>query len=189
MISEDLGYQKSRKVNRILALVISGIYVMVVLPLIGIFISLFLDSLFRFPKIFLFPMNIIISIIFLIIGVIFGIWSNFEIYRTGKGSPVPLKGTHTTELVFKGPYKYSRNPMVFGYILLWLGLGFLFNSIFLILGFTLIISLLLIILVKFWEEKNMTNRFGKSYLEYKSRVSFLIPLPQKKSNQETIKNE
>ncbi len=83
-------------------------------------------------------------------------------------------------LVIRGPYKYTRNPMIFGYILMWVGLGFLFNSIFLLLGFTLIIIILLIILVKSWEEKNLEKRFGKLYIEYKSKVSFLIPLPSKK---------
>jgi len=62
---------------------------------------------------------------------------------------------------------------------MWVGLGFLFNSIFLLLGFTLIITIFLIIVVKVWEEKNLEKRFGTSYIEYKSKVSFLIPLPSK----------
>ncbi len=181
MMNETLKDQKTRKLKRILALIFSGIYVIVVLPIIGIIVSLFLDTLFGLPDIFPFPLNILVAVIFLAIGFFFAIWSNFEIYRSGKGSPVPLKGTHTTELVIKGPYRYSRNPMVFGYILFWMGLGFLFNSVFLLLGFTVIITILLILLVKFWEEKNMTKRFGESYLEYKSKVSFLIPFPPKKN--------
>ncbi len=62
---------------------------------------------------------------------------------------------------------------------MWVGLGFSFNSIFLLLGFTLIVTIILIILVKVWEEKNLEKRFGTSYIEYKSKVSFLIPLPSK----------
>ncbi|MFX1436345.1 MAG: methyltransferase family protein, partial [Promethearchaeota archaeon] len=157
-MSEISGDQNVRKFKRILALIISGIYVVILLPIIGILVSLFLDSLFGFPEIIPFPVNIMVAVIFLVFGFFFAIWSNFEIYKTGKGSPVPLKGTHTTELIIKGPYKYSRNPMVFGYILFWLGLGFLFNSIFLIIGFTVLITVLLIILVKLWEEKNMIER-------------------------------
>ncbi len=64
---------------------------------------------------------------------------------------------------------------------MWVGLGFLFNSIILLIGFALIITILLIIMVKVWEEKNLEKRFGTSYLEYKSKVSFLIPLPSKKT--------
>jgi len=156
------------------------IYVIIVLPIIGISISLYLDSILGFSWIIPYPINIFIGIIFLTIGFFWAIWSNIEIYRIGKGSPVPLKGTQTEVLVVKGPYRYSRNPMIFGYLLLWVGLGFLFNSIFLLVGFTLFITLLLIVVVKFWEEKNLIKRFGDSYLEYKSKVSFIIPFPSKK---------
>jgi protein-S-isoprenylcysteine O-methyltransferase Ste14 len=76
------------------------------------------------PKIIPFSLNISVAILLLGIGFFFAIWSNFEMYRSDKGSPVPLKETHTAELVIKGPYKYSRNPMVFRYILFWIGLGF-----------------------------------------------------------------
>jgi len=169
IIVED---QKTRKIKRILALLFSGIYVIIVLPIIGVLVSLYLDSLVGFSGIILYPINIFVSIIFLTIGFSLAIWSNFEIYRSGKGSPVPLKGTHTIELVVKGPYKYSRNPMVFGYILIWIGLGFLFNSVFIIFGFTFIITILLIVVVKLWEEKNMTKRFGKSYLSIKIEYHF-----------------
>ncbi len=176
----EIEKNNDRRVKRILALVFSGIYVIIVLPIIGVLVSLYLDSLLGFPEIILYPINIIISIIFLAIGFYWAIWSNVELYKMGKGSPVPLKGTHTTVLVAKGPYKYSRNPMIFGYILIWIGLGFLFNSIFLLFGFTLFIILLLIVVVKLWEEKNLIKRFGNSYLEYKSKVSFIIPFPSKK---------
>ncbi|MFX0000341.1 MAG: methyltransferase family protein [Candidatus Hermodarchaeota archaeon] len=129
-------------------------------------VSLYIDSLFNFPKFVPIPINMIIAIILLVNGFFWAIWSNIELYRRGKGSPVPLKGTHTTVLVIKGPYKYTRNPMIFGYILIWIGLSFLINSIFLLLGFTLIIIILLIIFVKVWEEKNLEKRFGNSYTEY-----------------------
>ncbi|MFX1380293.1 MAG: methyltransferase family protein [Promethearchaeota archaeon] len=178
-MSEVKEDQKTRKIKRILALIFSGIYVVIILPLIGIFVSLYLDTLFSFPRIIPYPINVLVAVIFLLTGLSFAIWANFEIYQTGKGSPVPFKGTHTIELVIKGPYKYSRNPMVFGYILFWISLGFLFNSIFLTLGFTSLITIFLIIVVKLWEEKNMIKRFGEPYLVYKSRVSFLIPLPPK----------
>ncbi|MFX0022337.1 MAG: methyltransferase family protein [Candidatus Hermodarchaeota archaeon] len=182
-MNENFEEQKTRKPKRILALILSGIYVLIVLPIVGIFVSLYLDSLIGWSQIIPYPFNMIVAVIFLATGFLFGIWSNIEIFRTGKGSPVPLKGTHTTELVIKGPYKYSRNPMVFGYILFWLGLGFAFNSPFLTIGFAAFVTIILIILVKLWEEKNMTKRFGNAYVEYKKGVSFLIPFPSKKKSQ------
>lgn len=180
MSEVEIDKNYSRKIKRILALIISGVYLVIILPTIGILVSLYIDSLFNFPEFIPFPFNIIISILILINGFFWGIWSNFELYKRGKGSPVPLKGTHTLVLVIRGPYKYTRNPMVFGYILMWIGLGVLFNSIFLLSGFSLIITILLIIVVKVWEEKNLEKRFGNTYKEYKKKVSFLIPLPTKK---------
>jgi protein-S-isoprenylcysteine O-methyltransferase Ste14 len=32
-----------------------------------------------------------------------------------------------------------------------------------------------------WEEKELTERFGKTYLDYKARVPFLIPRLRRKS--------
>lgn len=179
-MKQDLGENKTRRSKRILALIFSGIYVIVVLPIIGVIVSLNLDLVFGLPNILPYPVNIIIAILVLIFGLFWAIWSNIEIYKSGKGSPVPLKGTQTTVLVVRGPYKYTRNPMIFGYVLFWLGLGLLFNSVFLSFGLTLIITLLLILFVKLWEEKNLVKRFGDSYLQYKSRVSFVIPFPPKK---------
>jgi protein-S-isoprenylcysteine O-methyltransferase Ste14 len=72
--------------------------------------------------------------------------------------------------------------MVFGYILIWVGLGFLFNSYTLLLGFSLLVAALLILFVKIWEEKDLESRFGDSYRDYKNRVSFLIPIPPKRQN-------
>jgi protein-S-isoprenylcysteine O-methyltransferase Ste14 len=173
--------KNNRRTKRILASIFSGIYVVIIFPLLGVLASVYLDSIARLPKILPFPLNIIVAILVLIFGFYWALWSNLEIFRSGKGSPVPLKGTQTVVLVIKGPYKYTRNPMVFGYILFWIGLGFLFNSIFLLFGFSALITLLLILFVKLWEEKNLEKRFGRSYSEYKKRVSFLIPLPSKRN--------
>jgi len=91
--------------------------------------------------------------------------------------PVPREGTQTRRLVTSGAYRYTRTPMVFGYLLIWIGLGFLFNSLFHTIGVTSIVTAGLIAFVKLWEEKNLEKRFGEPYIQYKKKVSFLIPLP------------
>ena len=171
--------EDSRRFKRIFALIWGGFIVVFVLPIIGYLTSIQLDSLLGIHMNIPLPLNIILAIFFLINGFFWGIWANVELYRIGKGSPIPLKDTQTTFLVAKGPYKYSRNPMIFGYILIWVGLGFLFNSFFLLIGFTTIVTILLVLLVKLWEERNLEKRFGESYRNYKTKISFLIPLPEK----------
>jgi protein-S-isoprenylcysteine O-methyltransferase Ste14 len=169
----------SRKKKRILVLIGSGIYVIIIMPIIGILVSMAMDNLLNLPKIIPPPYNLVVAPIFLIVGFFWSIWANIEIYKRGKGSPVPFKDTHTLNVVSSGPYKYTRNPMIFGYVLIWIGLGVLINSFFLTVGFALIILIVLIVIVKVWEEKNLEKRFGSHYLEYKKNVSFIIPFLKK----------
>jgi len=169
----------SRKKKKIYVLIGSGIYVMIILPIIGILVSMALNNLLNLPKIIPTPYNFVVAAIILIVGFFWAIWSNIEIYKRGNGSPVPFKDTHTLNIVTSGPYKYTRNPMIFGYILIWIGLGILINSFFLTVGFSLIILILLVLVVKLWEEKNLEKRFGNQYLEYKEKVSFIIPFLKK----------
>ena len=169
----------SRKKKRIFVLIGSGIYVIIIMPIIGILVSMAMDNLLNLPKIIHTPYNFVVAPIILIVGFFWAIWSNIEIYKRGNGSPVPFKDTHTLYVVRSGPYKYTRNPMIFGYVIIWIGLGVLINSFFLTVGFALIILIVLILVVKLWEEKNLEKRFGSQYLEYKKNVSFIIPFLKK----------
>lgn len=174
----------SRRKKRVVVLIVSGILLVIILPFIAVIFSISTEDLFNIPKLIPIPYNFIFGLILLPIGFYWSLWSNIALYKIGNGTPVPLKDTQTTKLVIIGPYKYSRNPMIFGYLLLWFGLGFIFNSIILLFGFTISITLGLILFVKLWEEKNLEKRFGNSYLNYKESVSFIIPLPRAKDKTE-----
>ncbi|MHC1590541.1 MAG: methyltransferase family protein [Candidatus Helarchaeales archaeon] len=171
---------EKRKKNRTLVLIFGGTIFLVVLPLIFIFSSLFLDSVFNVPPVFIFPLNLLVGIPCTAFGFAWGLWSNVYLFRKGSGSPVPTRHTETAYLVDSGPYKYCRNPMIFGTAFIYAGVGILLDALFLILVFTPAFFLLLVFYVKFIEEKGLEKRFGDSYLEYKKRTSFIIPLPRKK---------
>ncbi len=68
MSEEEIKEKQSRSSKRILALIISGISVVIILPIIGILVSLYFDLLFNFPSIILFPINIVIAVIILFNG-------------------------------------------------------------------------------------------------------------------------
>ena len=170
-----------RKKKRVLALIFSGIFVLV-LPVILILLGWFLDNLFNFLKYFIFPLNLIIGIPLIIIGIFFAIWSNIDLFTKGEGSPIPTNTTQTQKLVIKGPYKYCRNPMTFGYYLMFLGIGFLINSLSYIILISSLVLILLIIYIKLDEENKLEKRFGEDYLQYKRKTSFMIPWIQKKSS-------
>ena len=171
---------KENKEKRIIALIGSGIFVLIILPLIGIIIALFIDNIFRLPQLVVFPINLIVAIPIVVCGFFWGMWSNYELYKVGEGSPIPRKDIHTIKVVTSGPYKYCRNPMIFGYIFLWIGLGLLFNSFFLTFGISIIVTLLLVLTVKLWEEKHLEKLFGEEYEKYKDNVPFMIPRKKKK---------
>ena len=118
----------SKNLKRIFTLVWSGCLFIIILSVFSFIVSIYLNSYLNLPNVVFYPLNIIIGPLFLLIGFLWAGWSNVELYKTGKGTAVPLKQTQTTILVLKGPYKYTRNPMVFGYILIWVSLGFVFNS-------------------------------------------------------------
>ncbi len=121
---------------------------------------------------------VLFSITF-IIGAIFAIWSNLFLYKIGKGGPTDAFGVsvspQTKKLVTTGPYRYSRNPMVFGTILLYTSIVIILNSITGLLVLILFIFLIILYL-KQSEEKRLIKDFGEEYLVYKRKVSMIFPL-------------
>jgi protein-S-isoprenylcysteine O-methyltransferase Ste14 len=92
--------------------------------------------------------------------------------KVGQGTPAPWDPPK--KLVVRGPYRYVRNPMITGALLLllaeamllqswpiaiWLVLFFIGNSVY----FPLV------------EEKGLEKRFGDAYRKYKANVPRWIP--------------
>jgi protein-S-isoprenylcysteine O-methyltransferase Ste14 len=102
------------------------------------------------------------------------LWSFWNFFQEGHGTPAPLDPP--TELVAVGFYRYVRNPMYFGILLilagyfLWFGTWALF--IYVVLFF--VITHLFVVL---YEEPNLKRRFGVSYEEYRRQVPRWIPRP------------
>ena len=74
-----------------------------------------------------------------------------------------------TTLVTDGFYRFTRNPMYLGMILMLLGVAFLLGSV----G-ALMPVLLFIVIIRYrfvaGEEQFMERAFGQQYLDYKARV-------------------
>lgn len=75
----------------------------------------------------------------------------------------------STALVIQGPYKFTRNPMYLGMVLILIGVGFVLGSL---LPFAVIPLFILIIQTRFivGEERFMETLFGEEYLNYKNSV-------------------
>ena len=140
--------------------------------------------IFTIPIIPLDYVRIIVSALLIISGAIFVIWSNVFLLLKGKGGPTDIAGVsispRTKKLVVEGPYKYTRNPMVFGVSSIYTSMAIYLNS----LGCLIVLLLFFLTLVKYvvaTEGKRLLNYFGADYIEYKENTSMIIPLPKKKT--------
>ena len=87
--------------------------------------------------------------------------------RRAKTNVEPWKPT--TAILDDGLYAVSRNPIYAAMILIYLGVSFLFNSIW----FLPILPLVILVIhygVITREEKYLTGKFGDEYLNYTNRV-------------------
>lgn len=72
-------------------------------------------------------------------------------------------------LITGGPYTYSRNPMYVGWILIYLGVVVVVNSLWMFVLFSLVfVTTHFVDIPK--EERYLTEQFGEEYLDYQSRV-------------------
>ena len=162
----------------IAAMLLAGVVFLILLPWIIIRIGPALDRLLGLPSFAIGATNYFIGGLLVVVGLFFGLWSNLVQFTRGRGTPLPVLPTQ--ELLTQGPYRYCRNPMTFGTILAYLGLGIAVGTIAgtaLVLGF----AACLVLYLKRMEERELAERFGDAYLQYKRDVPFIIPrLPKKR---------
>jgi protein-S-isoprenylcysteine O-methyltransferase Ste14 len=107
-----------------------------------------------------------------IIGILIIIWCSVDFIRKGRGTPAHIDPPK--ELVVEGLYRYVRNPIYVGALLVQIGYILWFASPFVILYF-LLFFLAFHILVVFIEEPILKNIFGAAYVEYIKKVPRWIP--------------
>jgi protein-S-isoprenylcysteine O-methyltransferase Ste14 len=168
----------SRDKKMILGYLVGGLLVIVLVPSIFYIITSLFDSVYRIEIIQNTIIRWIIIIILLVIGLIFGIWSVIIQNTIGQGGPVEIGNIEispkTKNLVVTGPYKYTRNPMLFGTLLIYLAFALFINSITFVVLVSAIFAFMLTVVVKM-EELRLLNDFGNQYEEYRKKVSMFIP--------------
>ena len=92
--------------------------------------------------------------------------------KHGDGTPAPWEPPK--KLVVRGPYRYVRNPMISGAVLILLGETILFNS-WPLFVWTLVFLAAKMLYLPLVEEKELIERFGEPYLEYMAQVPRWIP--------------
>jgi len=136
-----------------------------IIALVLLVISIILHYNFPFRRIIYYPSNL-----WGITGIILGIWitsMGLRSFRKEKNPHMP--GVKPRKLVTSGPYRYTRNPMYLGLLIILLGIAILFGSVGAMLSpiaFFIIFNFIFIPI----EEKLVESAFGEEYLDYKKRV-------------------
>jgi protein-S-isoprenylcysteine O-methyltransferase Ste14 len=81
---------------------------------------------------------------------------------------------HPKQLVVTGLYRYVRNPMYVGVLILLLGEVMVFRSLDLLIytiGWFVFVHLNVVV----WEERLLRHKFGDSYARYRGSVRRWIP--------------
>lgn len=146
----------------------------VVSPLLGKFLdSFYLDYLHIFTNSI--PI-IILGAISLICGTILVVWTIYLFKTMGQGTPNPKLPPKA--LVLAGPFRFSRNPMAFGGLLILLGEAAIYYSPSL-LGIAILYGVIIYFNAMFVEEPELKKRFGAQYTDYLKRVPRFFPNPWK----------
>jgi len=158
--------------------IVGGSLVIVLVPSIIYFFTSLFDKVYRLEIIQNSIIKWIIIIICLAMGLIYGIWSIIIQNTIGEGGPVEIGNIEispkTKNLVVSGPYRNTRNPMLFGTFLIYLAFALFINSITSVVLVCAIFVFMLNVVVKM-EEKRLLKDFGTQYEEYRKKTSMFIP--------------
>ena len=116
----------------------------------------------------------ILSFVAAAVGISMVIWVSVIFVRRGKGTAVPL--LPPKEFVPIGLYRYVRNPMYVGLIVVILAEAVVFRSVWLCV-YACLIWLATHSYVVLIEEPDLIRRFGTGYEAYRSETPRWIPRP------------
>ncbi len=135
-----------------------------IINLLIIVLTLILHFSIPIKKMIDFPYNLI-GIVVLLFGLYIALLGRHTFDRLG----TPVLFGKPTKLSTGGPYKHTRNPMYLGVTISLLGMSILLGSL---ISFIAPILFFLIINIFFipFEERWLTELFGKDYLQYKKKV-------------------
>ena len=102
-----------------------------------------------------------------VIGTIILLWSFWNFLIQGRGTPAPIDPPK--ELVGVGFYRYTRNPMYVGVLLVIIG-HFLWFGFWNLLIYAVVIFIAFNTFVANYEEPTLRKKFGAAYKEYCQRV-------------------
>lgn len=113
-----------------------------------------------------------LGVLLLACGFALGVWTGRLFVRVGRGTPAPWDPP--ARLVVEGPYRYVRNPMISGVLMMLAGEALLLGS-WPIAAWLLVFFLGNAIYFPQIEEKGLRQRFGAAYDRYALNVPRRLP--------------
>jgi protein-S-isoprenylcysteine O-methyltransferase Ste14 len=99
-------------------------------------------------------------------------WCVWDFAAFGRGTPAPIDAPK--QLVYRGLYRYTRNPMYVGVLTVILGWALMFRAPALII-YALVTGGWFHLFVVFYEEPHLRRQFGSGYDEYCARAGRWLP--------------
>ena len=117
-------------------------------------------------------LRLCLGVLIALAGLALSVWSIVYMKRVGKGNPFDAMGhevaPRTEHLMTDGPYKWSRNPMLTGTYLYYIGVLIAVLNVWALLVFAAIATVMMLQVRS--EEKRLETDFGQEYLDYKKKV-------------------
>jgi len=151
-----------------IAFILLPFMVLIVLPTLS---HLWLPAQFT-QRFFSFTGQGLIAIIISLMGMVLLYTTNSLFVQFGKGTLAPWSPPE--KLVIRGPYRYIRQLMISGVILVLAG-EFLFLASWGALAWLLVFTVANMVYIPLFEEKALLKRFGGKYVRYQKNVRSWIP--------------
>ncbi|MBY8998120.1 MAG: isoprenylcysteine carboxylmethyltransferase family protein [Candidatus Thorarchaeota archaeon] len=157
-------------VQGLVMLVVATLFSLIIVSPLAIFDMQILVDIFTFPAdIIPQPYNLV-GILLIPIGMLFIIWANYTLLHIGKiglRNREPMQ--RPSNLVLAGPFRFTRNPIYLGNLLMLLGLVIVWSSV--VTAFFLILLYIIFryVFIK-KEEVILEEEFGDAYRDFKNRV-------------------
>ena len=113
-----------------------------------------------------------IGVVPVAIGLLIYAWTAFDFAWTGRGTPAPIDPPR--RLVVRGLYRYVRNPMYVGVLLVIMGEGLMRQSCQTI-EYAFAVAFMFGALVLVLEEPLLRSQFGTAYSNYCAQVPGWLP--------------
>jgi protein-S-isoprenylcysteine O-methyltransferase Ste14 len=108
----------------------------------------------------------------LLLGAAIYSWCVWDFASFGRGTPAPIDAPQ--QLVVRGLYRYTRNPMYVGVLATILGWALLFKAASLLL-YALAVAACFHLFVVLYEERHLLAAFGSQYRNYREQVPRWLP--------------